>query len=241
LKEFHPFNQRFVLGTKFPDSERSMVINMNKVKKIIIGLLLIFAIGITLVLIPRNDAKDYKEKYADAANLNIDVGGIGREGTYAKYLEMHSNAARPNGNIEVDILNLVKSEETEILAEYEGMENVLYTSEDSYAEWQVNIPEAGLYQVHMEYYPVKSRGVDIERKFYINGEIAFIGADALNFSRLWANKTEVFRDNQGNDIRPSQIDLPDWTGAYFKDNLGYYTEPYTFYFEKGINNIELPV
>ena len=222
-----------------PNTCAGMGINMSKMKKTMIGLLLVFAIVIALVLIPGNDVKNYKEKYTDAVNLNIDVGGIGREDTYAKYLEMHSNAARPVGNIEVDILNLVKSEGTEILAEYEGMENVVYTSENSYAEWQVNIPEAGMYQVYMEYYPIKSRGVDIERKFYINGEIAFIGADALSFSRLWTNKTEVFQDNQGNDIRPSQIDLPDWTGAYFKDDLGYYTEPYTFYFEEGMNNIAL--
>jgi hypothetical protein len=49
----------------------------------------------------------------------------------------------------------------------------------------------------------------------------------------------VKEDNQGNQIRPSQIDVPNWTGQYFRDDLGYFTQPYTFYLEKGANTIEL--
>jgi hypothetical protein len=127
----------------------------------------------------------------------------------------------------------------ERLQEYEGQDNVISTTENSYVEWQVQVPETGMYQIYMEYYPVKARGVDIERKFYINGEIPFLGADTLAFTRLWTDKSEPARDNQGNDIRPSQIDVPDWTGTYFKDNLGYFTKPYCFYFEKGVNTVGL--
>ena len=212
---------------------------MKSRKKFLIALLLVFTLVIALILIPRNGVRNFKEKYENAENLNADVEGIGRDNTYSKYLNSHSDSAYPSTDISIDITKYTDGEGIEILPEYEGVENVVSTAESSYIEWQVNVPEAGMYQVYMEYYPTKSRGVDIERKFYINGEIPFIGADALSFTRLWTNKEEVTRDNQGNDIRPSQVDVPNWTGSYFRDDLGYYTEPYSFYLEKGTNEIKL--
>lgn len=91
----------------------------------------------------------------------------------------------------------------------------------------------------MEYYPVEGRGVDIERSVKINGETPFLGAETLTFARLWADKNEVHQDNQGNDIRPTQIEAPAWTSGWFKDDMGYEAEPYYFWFEKGDNTIAL--
>lgn len=208
-------------------------------KKFLIALLIVFTLSIAFILIPRNGVKNFKEKYENVDNLNADVEGIGRDNTYSKYLDSHSDSAYPSADISIDITNYTDGEGIEILPEYEGAKNVVSTTESSYIEWQVNVTEAGMYQAHMEYYPTKSRGVDIERKLYINDEIPFVGADALSFTRLWTDKEEVTRDNQGNDIRPSQVDVPNWTGSYFKDDLGYYTEPYSFYLEKGTNKIKL--
>ncbi|HWT76830.1 MAG TPA: extracellular solute-binding protein [Mobilitalea sp.] len=212
---------------------------MKSWKKFLIGLLFIFALVIAFIFIPRKGVTNFEEKYANAGDLTADVEGIGRDNTYSKYLASHSDAAYPDANIVVDITNYTEGNGVELLPEYEGVNNVISTAESSYIKWQVDVPEAGMYQIYMEYYPVKARGVDIERKFYINGEVPFLGADALSFTRLWADKSEVKQDNQGNDIRPTQVDIPNWTGAYFKDDLGYFTEPYTFYFEKGSNTIAL--
>jgi ABC-type glycerol-3-phosphate transport system substrate-binding protein len=204
-----------------------------------IGILIIFAIVLVFTLIPRGDNENYSDKYENEENLDVDVTGLGRDNTYAKYLEFHNSAIYPLEDIEVDIMNYADTQGVELLQEFEGENNVLSTSEDSFIQWKVEVPEAGFYQLHMIYYPTKSRGVDIERKLYINGEIPFLGADALRFTRLWANKNEVYQDNQGNDIRPTQVDIPAWTEAYFRDGMGYYTEPYTFYLEEGINLLGL--
>ncbi len=212
---------------------------MRERKKIVIGILIIFAIVLVFVLIPKNKDVNFKEKYAGVDNLNADVEGIGREDTYAKYLEAHATAAYPTEDIHIDIANYTQAQGVQLLKEFEGEKDVILTEEDSYVEWKVDAPEAGMYQIHMNYFTVEGRGVDIERKLYINGEVPFLGADALSFSRLWTNKKEVIRDNQGNDIRPSQINIQAWTRAYFKDDMGYYTEPYTFYLEKGINTVGL--
>ncbi len=211
-----------------------------KSKKLrLIGFVILLILVAVFVLTPRDRTRGFKSKYENAGDLSTDVGGIGRENTYAKYLMKHSEAAYPDENVTVDLKNYKNAAGVELLAEYEGVPDALLTGEDSYVEWAVEVPASGMYQIHMDYYPVKSRGVDIERKLYINGEVPFFGADSLSFTRLWTNKNEVKRDNQGNDIRPSQTDIPDWIGAYFKDHQGYFSEPYTFYFEKGNNTIGL--
>lgn len=212
---------------------------MKSRKKFSIVLLLFVALVIAINVIPGKDVQNFKRKYENAGDLNADVKGISRDNTYSKYLEAHSGGAYPEESVSVDITDISSGEGVKLLSEYEGVQNAVSTTEESYIEWKVNVPQAGMYQIYMEYYPVKSRGVDIERKFYINGEIPFIGSDALNFTRLWTDKTEVKRDNQGNDIRPAQTDIPTWTGEYFKDDLGYYTEPYCYYFKEGMNTIKL--
>lgn len=211
---------------------------MKKKNKIIIGILLALAI-VVIVLIPRNRVDNYNEKYAGASDLFKDIEGLGRENTYGKYLEKHSDSKYPEENIEIKASSYLTGEEVELYLEFEGEANVVYTSDSSYIEWEVEVPQAGMYQIYMDYYPVISRGVDIERKLLINDEIPFIGSEALSFTRLWTDKNEAKRDNQGNDIRPSQIDKPYWIKGYFKDDLGYYNDPYSFYFNEGINKIAL--
>jgi ABC-type glycerol-3-phosphate transport system substrate-binding protein len=208
-------------------------------KKKVIGILFIFAIVLVFILIPKNEVVNFKDKYVGVDNLNVDVEGIGRVNTYSKYLEQHQIAPYPTVDIHINITNFEQKQGVQVLKEFEGEKNVILTEENSYVEWKVDVPEAGMYQMHMNYFTVEGRGVDIERKLYINGEVPFLGADTLSFSRLWTDKKAVIRDNQGNDIRPSQINIPTWTSAFFKDDMGYYTEPYSFYLEKGNNTVGL--
>jgi len=212
---------------------------VKKNKKIIIGILLVLVIILIIVFLPRGKTKDYSEKYEGVTDLHKDIEGIGRENTYAKYLEKYSDSTFPENNIEIHASTFVAGDQVESYPEFEGVSDVVYTSDSSYIEWEVEVPQAGMYQMYMDYYAVKSRGVDIERKLLINNDLPFIGAEALSFTRLWIDKNEVKQDNQGNEIRPTQIDKPDWIRAYFKDDLGYYTEPYYFYFNEGKNTIAL--
>lgn len=203
-------------------------------------LLLLGGIALFIVLIYAinglTTADTYHDKY-EGYDLSADAEGAVREGTYSRYLNAHANAKYPQKDVEVALLDYTSGMGVEENTEY-GKE-ALYTEAGSFVTWEVDIPESGFYNVEMEYMTVESRGVAAERALYINGELPFDDAENMTFSRLWIDAGPVKVDNQGNEIRPTQIEKYEWQSGFMKDDMGYVTEPYTFYFEKGVNEISL--
>lgn len=200
---------------------------------ILVGVVVVFALWILL----SGGSENYSAKY-EGVDLTVDVTGIGRENTYAQYLSRYASAQMPGEGVSVDVLSAQPTEGMEVRTLEDGSQG-LYTAEDSEVTWEVEVPAAGLYNLSLRYYTVPSRGVDVERILYINGELPFSGADTLLFSRLWKDGGEVRTDNQGNEIRPSQVEDYAWQTAYCRDSLGYTVDPYCFYFEAGVNTITL--
>lgn len=181
---------------------------------------------------------DFSKKY-EGYDLSVDVEGLNREGTYTGYIADHANAACPKTEVNVDLTQYASGEDVRVEKNYEGEAEALYTGGDSTVSWKVNVPEAGFYNMYLEYIPVESRGVTIERSFLINGKNPFTDAANLTFSRLWTDAAKPKVDNQGNEIRATQIEKYFWQSAYFKDDMGYFSDPYQFYFDKGENEITL--
>lgn len=200
---------------------------------ILAGIVVVFALWILL----SDGSENYSAKY-EGVDLTENVTGIGRENTYTQYLERHASAATPSEGVAVDVLSTQTVDGVEVRQMEDGTQ-ALYTSESSEVTWTVEVPQAGLYNLRIKYYTVPSRGVDVERALYINGELPFSGADTLLFSRLWQDGSEVKTDNQGNEIRPSQVEAYAWQTVFCRDALGYTVEPYCFYFQEGENTITL--
>ena len=204
---------------------------------LIVGVILVvFILCFALSKTSKNES--YAEKY-EGTDLSEEVDGLNREGTYSEYLKSHGAETYPQKDVEIDICKYETGEDAKVYESYEGKENVLYTGDDSTVTWKVNVPEAGFYQIYLQYMTVESRGVAIERKLYINGELPFEDAANLTFGRLWKDAGEVRIDNQGNEIRPTQIEEYQWQTAFCRDDMGYETEPYKFFFEKGENTLTL--
>ena len=141
--------------------------------------------------------------------------------------------------IAVDILNPSSGENYTVLANFEGYA-ALRAEEDSYIEFIVHVPADGMYFIRINYFPVDARGIDITRELQINGEVPFTGAEIISLSRVWGSSDVGVRvDNRGNQIRPPQVERPRWESKYFRDRLGYFTEPYQFFFHSGANTIRL--
>ena len=106
---------------------------------------------------------------------------------------------------------------------------VLYTEEESAFDLKINVPFSGLYNISVEYYPVEGRGQDIRRAFYIDGNIPFIEAQSINFSRIWVDDGDIKQDVLGNDLYTNQIQTPEWTVEYLNDSNMFYNNPFAFY------------
>ncbi|MBQ8311863.1 MAG: extracellular solute-binding protein [Clostridia bacterium] len=205
-----------------------------KMWRILVGIL-VAAIVIAAVMLLNQGAQDFHHKY-EGTDLTTDVTGIGREDTYEAYLQAHAAVSQGTEAIQVDIAAF--EGDGKLQQDASGAAEV-YTADNDYTTWTVNVPQEGMYAVQMEYLTVESRGVDVEREVYINDVLPFAGADTLRFSRLWIDAGEVRQDNQGNDIRPSQMEKYEYQTAFFRDDMGYETEPYQFYFAQGENKLSL--
>jgi len=183
-----------------------------------------------------------REEIFIAKYAGYDLGGAssGRTNTYTRYTERYVQVPAASHDIPIDIFSWTDATGVSILSNFEGEKQALRTEEVSFIEYTVSVEQAGMYNIHVEYYPLPSRGINIERSLKINGETPFLGADWLAFYRVWGDAPGGIRiDNQGNEIRPAQIEIPRWESAWFTDSQGFITEPYAFYFQEGVNVIRL--
>lgn len=211
-----------------------------KSKKVIViaAIILVLVVAGVAIATMNSTITDHSEKYkgVDLATTSEDFG---RSDTYTKYVnkDEYQNAAMPSAEVNIDLFKY-SSAEGATKKTVDGSE-VLEMAEEGYTEWEVEIPEEGFYNIYTEYYPVQGRGISIERELKINGEVPFSGADAIDFKRIYTDAGEIKKDNQGNEIRPTQQESPEWEHTYFTDSTGYEKEPYKFYFKKGKNTLRL--
>lgn len=179
--------------------------------------------------------------------------------SYKNYIAQYATMNRPDGSIEIPAGDYVRYEEgdaaavPEIYTDYEGMagDSVL-TSEDSLIEFEVNVPESGLYNLSVVYYSTEGKNSDIERSIFVDGELPFQEMALLTFPRVWINYVENTyydengilvkeweKDNQGNDVKPKTIEAPEWQSRYCYDSDGYVTEPLSIYLEAGEHTISM--
>lgn len=171
--------------------------------------------------------------------IDILPGGM----NYETYRANHESTVIPDNEIIVEAGRYKSAEGSDIriMDNFKGMAGAsLHTGEEGRVEWEVHVPESGLYHISALYYPIEGKSSNIERTLLIDGKVPFEEAAYLQFDRVWDNELpEVEQDNRGNDLRPRQKERPVWREAVFKDYEGYYDEPFQFYLSAGSHTIEL--
>lgn len=165
------------------------------------------------------------------------------EDSYDNYLETYASAPRPDQVIRIEGEDFIKTEGAgfSLIDEFSDMnEQSVLTPEEGSITWEVDIEEAGLYNMRIHYYPIEGKSSAIQREININDDLPFDGADFVIFDRVWTDlEDEIRRDENDNDLRPRQGEAPRWLNAPFRDSEGYFNEPYLFYFEEGTQTITL--
>ena len=205
---------------------------MRKKWRILVGLLVVVIVAAAIVLL-NDDVQSYHAKYA-GKDLSTDVSGIGRDDTYEVYMRTHQDVPAGAETIEIDVASF--EGDGKLQQDTSGRAEV-YTADGEMTSWKVNMPVEGMYTIQVEYLTVESRGVDIEREVLINDVLPFAGADTVRFSRLWVDGGQIKKDNQGNEIRPRQVEKYEYQTAFCRDDMGYETAPYQFRFAQGENKL----
>lgn len=174
------------------------------------------------------------------SNASVDLMGYREIMDYEAYLHQHlqDGAGTPDYEVVISAIDYARVSGEVTIGNIEGVDCLL-TGEDGFVEWDINIPAAGLYNIELEYYPIKGRGTSIERSLEINGQTPFEGARYLELTRIWGDAESIVSDNQGNELRPLQREYPAWVRQILKDSMGDYLEPYRFYLDEGINTLTL--
>lgn len=116
---------------------------------------------------------------------------------------------------------------------------LIWDKEESWLVWEVEVPETGLYNIVIEYFPLEGKRASIQRDIMINGEYQFNEAKRIIFSRTWRDAAPPGRDNMGNDTRPRQEEVPMWRTAYFEEQHRTYRDPFLFLLHEGVNEIRM--
>lgn len=130
----------------------------------------------------------------------------------------------------------------------------IYSGKTGFLVYNVEIPVSGYYNILLDYVPYSSTeemkasntaiteisgGAAIERIFTIDGSIPFDDLGNISFLRSWTDGGSKFVDATGNEIKPRQAEKTTRLQQYVKDSVGYVTEPYLVYFEKGNHEIKM--
>lgn len=214
---------------------------MRNMKKRILGLFVLLTFTFSTVLGGAIPAAAAAATTTPTTGATQETNSTNSLPTYKSYLGKYQSSQSPDAAVNVNLTQFSASNGYAKVVQNIGGRNgsCVETTENGNISWQVNIPEDGLYNVNLTYYPEAGKGASIVRKFYVDGAVPYQEANNLTFTRSFVNATEIKKDRNGNDIRPSQVEKAGWMTVDFSDSLGYYTDPLQFYFSKGTHTIKL--
>ena len=166
--------------------------------------------------------------------------------SYAAYRQAHRDAVYPDVTVQIDNTMLVTEASAAKLvdnyAQKEGLTAI--TPDDGAAVWRFSVPQTGLYCMRVEYYPVEGKGTSIVRTVRLDGQLPFNEARNVTFFRNWTdevgkNGETIQQDPNGNDLRPQQVESPEWMTTEVTDASGLTAEPFAFYLTEGEHTLQL--
>lgn len=127
---------------------------------------------------------------------------------------------------------------------YKGKSNVLlWSNQQGWIEYEVEVKEAGLYEIDLDYHPftVEDGGSrqPVMLAAQINGEIPFREARSMLFEREFKDVMPLKYDEAGNEIRSQIEEIIGWKKKAFSDSEGAYGAPLEWYLHKGVNKIRI--
>ena len=219
----------------------------NTIFRRVVSSALVLALSATCCLPTFADNAETDTAQTDEAAVTQDVNAelvdaSNRENAYSNYVKKHADDPRPDQDITVygkDFVGAGNGAEVEV-ATVDGKENVAkWSNQEGTLTYEVDIPEAGIYNIEMSYEALAGKTNEIEFALLIDGEFPYTTASRITLSKRWVNETgqKIEQDAKGNDTRPGQIEEVCWQVSPLEDNDGLFNEPLEFYFTEGKHQI----
>ncbi|HHY82077.1 MAG TPA: extracellular solute-binding protein [Clostridiales bacterium] len=154
------------------------------------------------------------------------------EAKYNEYLESHIQVS-PGSETAV-----IKASEFEKATGADVIDGFLLTKSDSAVTYRFTLPEDGLYNIALTYKAVAG-GSEIIRRIIINDSCPFKEAEYITLKRYYRDKDTEYKNQQGNQSFPAQVETEVWKQAYLSSADGYITEPFIFFFKSGVNTLTI--
>ncbi|PWW07453.1 carbohydrate ABC transporter substrate-binding protein (CUT1 family) [Paenibacillus cellulosilyticus] len=203
-----------------------------------IAVLLAGSVAMSAAALPASaEANGEQTEVAAAADSLDTLASIDDRLPYNEYIDSYTNDAHPSASIVIPASSYSRTEgmTVEKRDNYEGVDGIsIVTAEEGTVEWTFNVPETGQYNLSVRYFPIEGKSSAIQRSVLIDGKLPFYEATYIKFDRTWVNELkEVRQDNQGNDIRPEQVESPIWQTTLAQDMDGKYDQPFAFHLTAG--------
>lgn len=195
-------------------------------KVLICGLVIIFIFANIISLNSVSKVVQASDSSSDGENSQVYY-----EESYGNYLkEQGYNGSMASSEISIDLTSYIAEDGMEATKDEDG----IITSERGKITWNLQVKEAGFYNIELKYMPVKGTNSQIQRKLYIDNKTMFNGMNQLVFNRNWNNNDEgKIVEKNGNEIRPVAVEKYEWTTVYIDDSQKRSLEPYKFYLSSG--------
>ncbi|UVI28363.1 extracellular solute-binding protein [Paenibacillus spongiae] len=106
-------------------------------------------------------------------------------------------------------------------------------------EWEIDVSQDGLYELFVDYAPLKGSFASIVRGIQIDGAYPFDEAERIVLDRSWKDGKTPYDKNQiGNEIRPVQQEIAGWRTRQAAD-YGVSSEPLLWPLTKGRHTIRM--
>lgn len=211
------------------------MLNIKKICSLILSCLFCFCVVTSALPVSAHETVSFEKGYYPIENSSEML-------SYSKYYEKYSSEKRPDTEIVIRGCDALSEEGNFSIGSYGSSGDIrsdalIWESSSGHMIFEVDIPETGLYNVGMCYFPLKSNSPNIELSMLIDDETPFDTASRITLNRTYVNETEIYTDIKGNQVRPSQVQQGIWQECYFGDVDGLFSEPLLFYMEKGRHKV----
>ena len=170
---------------------------------------------------------------------NENVSASAQSAYFAIYNNL-KDYERPLASIEMKASDSIDA--SALKTDESGITYILLDQSNNVCEWTFEVEESGVYNIENFYRPTADYERDITLSVTVDGKLPFDEAAQLTLPRIYkcdyqAGDYPFAKNKLGDDIRPDQTQVPEWTSVYFENPVGLYDEPYLFYLEAGSHTI----